>query len=288
MTRDIDSCFTFITVNNFSELDEGIMTDLLNEKITGILFKKFLSQNETESLLKGLSNIAQEDKTLVNEGFQSYPLSFAQFTQKKKSGEMVTEDYVKEAKLLQNRLLNDFGVDITSKLCYFLQQFSEFRKVSPILNTEFNSYLIPFNFRELFPGKGELIAHCENLFFNEFPEFFNWLKLMNIKTNKLSYFITLQEADLGGELCCYDINWSNVKIRKTQTILADEFNNELDIDNNENIKRCYIKPEQGDLLLFAGGNVWHRVEKVQGKKSRITLGGFIAETTTQNHFYIWS
>ena len=41
-------------------------------------------------------------------------------------------------------------------------------------------------------------------------------------------------------------------------------------------------------MLFAGGNVWHRVEKVLGFKSRITLGGFIAETTTPGKYYIWS
>jgi hypothetical protein len=49
-----------------------------------------------------------------------------------------------------------------------------------------------------------------------------------------------------------------------------------------------LKPEEGDLLLFAGGNIWHRVLTVQGNKSRITIGGFIAETNMPGRYYIWS
>ena len=71
-------------------------------------------------------------------------------------------------------------------------------------------------------------------------------------------------------------------------MLEDEHEQTINIVNNPNVHRYFVKPEPGDLLLFAGGNVWHRVEKVAGFKSRITLGGFIAETTTPGKYYIWS
>jgi Rps23 Pro-64 3,4-dihydroxylase Tpa1-like proline 4-hydroxylase len=135
---------------------------------------------------------------------------------------------------------------------------------------------------------GELVIHCENLFFEEFPLFLEVLKSLQIKENKLSYFITLQEAEEGGELCCFDLNWKNVKTRIEHSKLIDKYNNTIFINENRIIKREFVKPNAGDLLLFAGGNTWHKVEKVKGNKSRITLGGFIAETTEEGKFYIWA
>lgn len=280
--------FTFLTVEHFSELPVNAMRDLLNEKITGILFKNFLNQQETSNLINGFRNLPVNEKTQVNEGFISYPLSFAQFTQQKAQGQLTIQDYTVIAQKLEKELLPLFKMNITEKLCTFLQQFEEYKEISPIYNSEYNSYLVPFNIRELLPGQGELIAHCENLFFDEFPDFFNWLQLMNIRDNKLSYFITLQEPTEGGELCCFDINWANVQHRESPVLLKDKANQQINLEDTGKVKRFFIKPRAGDLLLFAGGNVWHRVEKVRGAHSRITLGGFIAETTTLGKYYIWS
>lgn len=280
--------FTFLTVERLCELPATAMHDLLSEKITGILFKNFLSEQETETLKSGFHDLPVNEKTKVNDGFFSYPLSFAQFTQQKAHGQLSVQDYVNIARKLENELHTHFKLNITEKLCNFLQQFTEYKEVSPIYNNEHQSYLVPFNIRELLPGQGELIAHCENLFFEEFPDFFNWLQLMNISENKLSYFVTLQESTEGGELCCFDINWANVQHRESPVLLKDKANRQINLEDANTVKRFFIKPNAGDLLLFAGGNVWHRVEKIRGKNSRITLGGFIAETTTPGKYYIWS
>lgn len=114
------------------------------------------------------------------------------------------------------------------------------------------------------------------------------LQELDIKDNKLSYFLTLSAAEEGGELCCFDLNWKQVKKRVDFEHLEDEFQQTIDIINDQAVKRVFVKPEPGDLLLFAGGNVWHRVERVLGNTSRITLGGFIAEATTKGKYYIWS
>ncbi|MBI1286593.1 MAG: hypothetical protein GC178_03350 [Flavobacteriales bacterium] len=283
----IDTLFTFETVFKGEAIHDTMIRDLLEERITGIIVKGFLSNEEVMSVLHTFNNIPDSKKTKVNDGFTSFPLSFAQFTQMKAAGLMTIEDYLQIAGDVMDEQRQRFGVDVLSKLCQLLEMTEVFETVRPIYNSDAGKPMVPFNFRELYPGNGELIVHCENLFFEEFPDFFNWLKLMDITNNKLSYFITLQEPDEGGELCCFDLNWNSVKYRENPTVVIDMDRNEIDVDS-ETVARQLIKPNEGDLLLFAGGNVWHRVEKVRGSKSRITLGGFVAETTEPGKYYIWS
>lgn len=280
--------FNFITITDINQLNSALMSDLLDEKITGILIKHFLNQTEVEHALEGVWNKPYQEKTRINEGFYSHPITFAQFTQLKQAGKLSLNEYCDIATELLSNQQKRYGLDVVEKLTDFLTRYTPFHQVSPIINKENGKELVPFTIRELLPGKGELIIHCENLFFKEFPLFFELLQDLDIKENKLSYFITLNEAEDGGELCCFDINWSDVKTRLDDEQLEDEHAQTIQIVNNPNIKRYLIKPEAGDLLLFAGGNVWHRVEKVKGFKSRITLGGFVAETTTPGKYYIWS
>jgi hypothetical protein len=280
--------FSFVTIDRGSRIPTKLMVDLLEERITGILVKGFLNSSEVETLCSGFLAIPNSDKTKVNDGFTSFPLSFAQFTQMKAAGTISTEDYIQIAGRLLENQQSWFGIDFVSRFCKFLESSEAFESVETIFNTEFQKPMVPFNIRELSPGKGEFIIHCENLFFEEFPDFFKWLQLMNIRDNKLSYFVTLSEPEEGGELCCFDLNWKNVKHRAGKSQLIDIANNPIDIEDHKNVERFHIRPNEGDLLLFAGGNVWHRVEVVQGVKSRITLGGFVAESTETGKYYIWS
>ena len=288
MTSSPNRPFVFLTIDQLSALSSAQMQDLLDEKVTGILFKGFLNEAEVALALKGVQNQDSSEKTKINEGFYSFPLTFAQFTQLHAAGQLSLEQYAHIAqKLLQNQV-QQFGTDIVGKLQELLLQFTPFQQVTPLLNKENNQALVPFTVRELLPGKGELIIHCENLFFDEFPQFFSLLQQLDIKDNKLSYFITLSAAESGGELCCFDLNWSSVKKRLDDAHLENEQQQSIDIVNDPSVGRIFIKPEPGDLLLFAGGNVWHRVEKVAGQNSRITLGGFIAQSNTPGQYYIWS
>lgn len=279
--------FNFIEINAIDTIPHDVLHQLMREEITGVLIKNFLSKEEVQLVQNNIKSIPKSLKFVINEGFQTYPISFAQFTQMAKAGAMTIEQYLKIAKMSLENETSHLGLNISNRLVRFLTKHELFEEVSPIIEPKSNQPLIPFNIRELFSGNGELIAHCENLFFNEFPEFFDWLKLMDIKENKLSYFLTLQKSEKGGELCCYDFNWSNVKTRVSYTELKDINGKIINVDD-EQLKRFLINPDEGDLLIFAGGNVWHKVLKVLGKKSRITYGGFIAETNKKGKYYVWS
>ncbi len=260
---------------------------LFNDEITGILLKSFLTTKESDRVIYGFDLIDYKEKVQINEGFISYPLTFAQFTQQKLAGKITIEEYNRLTVNLINTTEEVFGVNFIDRLVTFLQEYESIDSISSLYKNS-EQYLVPYTFRDLFPGKGELIAHCENLFFEEFPDFFNLLKLVDIKDNKLSYFITLQAAEEGGELCCFDLNWKSVKARLSERYLLDVAGNQIDLEDEQLVKRFKIRPEKGDLLLFAGGNIWHRVEQVKGIKRRITVGGFIAERNLNSNYYIWS
>lgn len=282
-----NSLYNFIECDISDTIDDILIQDLLNQKATGLIVKNFFSQEEIGLIKSKLNQIPTDKKTIVNDGFTSFPINFAMFTQKRNQGLVSIEEYCDLAQDVLDNQEEYLGINITNRLIDFLSSLKSFSKISPIFEPNLKKPLVPFNVRELKPQYGELVIHCENLFFDEFPNFFKWLKLMDIKDNKLSYFITIQKSDKGGELCCYDLNWKHVKTRKDFSTLVDESGKEYNI-NDSSVKHQLVAPNEGDLLLFGGGDIWHRVIKIEGHQSRITIGGFIAETNRAGEYYIWS
>lgn len=49
-----------------------------------------------------------------------------------------------------------------------------------------------------------------------------------------------------------------------------------------------IKPEVGDLIVFNGGQVWHKVNDVIGTKDRVTFGGFLGRSLDGAELLYWN
>jgi hypothetical protein len=49
-----------------------------------------------------------------------------------------------------------------------------------------------------------------------------------------------------------------------------------------------IRLAPGDMILFTGGRIWHRVEPVEGESERVTIGGFVALAQDGERVYFWS
>ena len=106
--------------------------------------------------------------------------------------------------------------------------------------------------------------------------------------DQLSYFLVLQQSEAGGELTIYDMLWDTVKRKESPE------NNDFVIDDNDNpiyvdqVRSFAVKPQPGDILVFSGGPIWHRVEDIKGASPRITFGGFLNFSKNQKELFYWS
>ena len=125
----------------------------------------------------------------------------------------------------------------------------------------------------------ELTTHCGNQFAYKSSKFDD-LKKISLLDNQVSYFLLLQEPSEGGELTIFDAKWSNRSQYSNQS--SDLFHT---IESRGSIQ---LDLRAGDLLIFQGGQFYHRVERAQGPIPRITLGGFITPSIDKQNLYFWS
>jgi hypothetical protein len=96
----------------------------------------------------------------------------------------------------------------------------------------------------------------------------------------------LQKPEAGGELTIFDVTRTKA-VKKLNDLQLESRSGEL-LDIEKNVDNMPLQIDNGDLLIFDGGTIWHRVELVKGNKHRITLGGFIGFTKDGNEIYYWS
>ncbi len=273
-----------------SEIKEGLicMEDITNNKIDGFIVNDFLTKNEVSQLINGFRNIGDSNLVHIEKGFDSYPMSFAQFDQMLQHNLLSESDYFIESEDFINSFVQKFGVDIVSKMNTIFESIKNSPRIEIASKPNENNHYIPFTFRELFPGDGCLKAHCENLFFQEFPSFFDKINSFSILENQLSFFIVLQKPEIGGELTLFDIIWNENQKRINDNEIKLENNLTYEFDDIEKLRRDYFHPPVGSLVVFSGGQIWHRVEKVVEAPSRITLGGFLSFSHDRKKLFAWS
>jgi hypothetical protein len=168
----------------------------------------FLERSEMDAILYGLDATPESELIKINDGFISYPISFAQFTQGIMNNTLSEDTYYRNAQKFRHEFSESFGVDMEQKVLLLFDRIFANQKIRVPSDRKSLGSFMPFNFRRLKPEFGELKLHCENLFFNEFPLFFELLSHAVRRKNDFSFFIVLQKPDSGGELCLYDAKWN--------------------------------------------------------------------------------
>lgn len=95
---------------------------------------------------------------------------------------------------------------------------------------------------------------------------------------QLSYFVTLQAPEKGGELEVYGLEQADA-----EGLGAREFAKLLQGSGSMS-----FKPGSGDLIIFDGSRYYHRVAPSQGPRKRITMGGFLLVSRDDKTIYYWS
>ena len=152
-----------------------------------------------------------------------------------------------------------------------------------------NESFAPFGIRVLTANKNGLDIHCENAFLHQIkPNFRNWLYEHVDIENSVSFFITLQAPEIGGELVVYDMDWNNFALRLDSTTYEErhDLNGSLFKNRNKNeVTSSSYNMQKGDAVVFRAAQLWHAIHPPVGLKNRITVGCFIAKGYDGNYYY---
>jgi hypothetical protein len=103
------------------------------------------------------------------------------------------------------------------------------------------------------------------------------------KTTLVSWVFTLRRPDSGGDLVVYAVT--------PQTPDVPKLPNGFSYDQPKieaQFPSARFTTEAGDLFLLASGRCLHRVDRVVGPRSRVTMGGFLALDKDRRRVLFWS
>jgi hypothetical protein len=275
--------------------NQNTIYDLYTNAEDGFLIKNFLTSEEVDKIMSNFHKAENDDPAHTDVGF-TYPPVFAQFSniicrEPEDKKKQAIDAYFKKTTLFNSSFREDFGVDVKGRIEAFYNSISGGREVRVAEGMNGKGQYPFATFRYLTPDKGLMSVHCGNYFGKTFEEFYADLTQTVSVENQMSFFIMLQEPEAGGELTLFNFRW-----KKGQTKVNPSEDNEIiqpdgsimRVQDNENIIKDKIAPKKGDMILFQGGNIWHKVETVRGALPRITFGGFIGVSIDKSKIYYWS
>lgn len=275
------------------DLFPNAVDEIYNQQYVGIIIKNVLSLEEIDKIKNGINNIPVDKRIPTGVGF-SYPRHFAQLVRPSKGNEIndaTLQEYFKECEILSDDLKSKFAVDLHFKLNQIFSKISGGKEVAVAKGNEGDGRFAFGALRVNYSNQGFISVHCGNYFQQEFPQFYTHLEKQVKVKDQLSYFFTIENAEIGGELTLFDALWEDGQSKKNAGDDSGFFlkNGEFsDTSANSKLKRQKIKPNAGDLLIFSGGPIWHKVEKVEGNKDRITFGGFLAFNHSKDKLIYWT
>ena len=137
----------------------------------------------------------------------------------------------------------------------------------------------PATIRVLPPGSA-IELHCDNHLAHHAS--YQHLRTLLDIDHQMSYFVPLSVPEAGGELVLYDRAWRPDDDADTEYVY------EKPTSTVAGQARMTVCPGVGDLLIFAGGTIYHEVTRVAGPATRRTIGGFLACSLDDRWVGFWS
>lgn len=277
--------FKFIEIPSY-QLKEGsdLAQQIKEEKIHGFIATDVFSKEEIEGIKEAIKRLPETDRMDTPSG-NIFPAPFAIMSD---SGEMVNQYYNRLQKFYDFAQKEPAIKNMLTKMDAFFKKAGGTYKVSIPSNKIRNAKVSPGTLRFFLPNMGGLQVHCGNLFQAQSMHYYSLIENDIDMDDQLSFFLVIQQPEQGGELTIYDMLWKDVK-RKVHPE-----NNEYVInDKGENIylkdvRSFSVNPKPGDILIFSGGPIWHRVENIKGDIPRMTFGGFLNFSKDAKELYYWS
>ncbi len=283
--RGTDIFFKFIEISSDDSAGKkDLIRQIKEEKLHGFVTKGLLTSSEVHDVNTALNSLPERLLMPTPSG-SIFPDPFATMSDE---GEMLDKYYDKLYHLHELKKEQPAIKLILDKLDAHIKSCAEGFEVSVPVNKVKKKMVSPGTFRFFKPGYGGLHVHCGNLFQQQSLFYYSLLEEDVNMDGQLSYFIVLQKPEGGGELTIYDMLWNDVKDKdhpEENNYVLDKNGNKIYLDQ---LRQFTVNPEPGDILIFSGGPIWHRVEDIKGSHPRVTLGGFLNFSKDGKGLYYWS
>lgn len=260
--------------------------DIQDRKLDGLIIKQALSQDEVRTILHHIEEQKADIRTKVPSGY-TFPRSFYEAELSIRSDNPIENNF-REWEKWRAEFPQQFGIDIERKLSGIFQQMSGGKEVVILQGPRGIGCYIPITIRVYYPGFSGIPVHCGNSFEERLPNLYNDLTQKAYTKNQMSFFIQLQTPQRGGELTIYDLEWKHGQQATGETTIMLEDGREIDTAIEGTIEKFFMKLRPGDMLIFAAGEIWHRVERPLGTIDRVTAGGFLGFTKDGKSLTYWS
>ena len=261
--------------------------DIQELKISGVIIRNVLSTDQVEDCLSAITSAPDSEKKEVTSGF-IYPEGFSTAVESYGNNEEELKAYFKRNKKFRQDIESKFGYGFESLVENLFSRFKGDLPVEvPGYNSSDGSY-ISLTAKIMKPGQGSIPVHCGNVLQVYFDEFYSHLKKMVSVFDQISYLIMLQPAKSGGELTLFHTLWRDTQKIIDNSTLENTDEILLNIEDETAVPRTRVILQPGDMIIFSGGSIWHRVEEILGGTDRITIGGFIAFSNDNQKLYYWS
>ena len=276
------------TLDKFS--NDDIISEIYSGKRDGVVIQNVFSEAELGIIKEHIGKIFPEKFKCFSEIY-SYPDTFASYVNSS-SDSTSSEDYFLTNEKIQNSFTDLLGINYTERIETVFSKISKNCKAEvPIGENETGKY--PNSTIRVLTPKGRLHTHCGNFFYEPFYKFYKHLESIVTVKNQLSFFVLIQASEAGGELVLFNLRWKNGQVKKEDkedlVIIGNPDSKDFISNPSINKESEIIKLHPGDMLVFAGGEIWHKVSQPVGEINRITIGGFLGKSAKgDNKLYYWS
>jgi hypothetical protein len=268
--------FEWKVYNSISDLSNKKNNDIekiFNGRLIGMTLRNALSLEHCDEISKHFS----QDFTISGESDFGRVIGKQLDKEEKGNFQKVKQQgYSNNSRYFKSIFLDKFNIELEKEITLILSKLSSTKRI--LTPKGYPIEFLPATIRICYPDKGGIFHHVGNEFILKLPES-AFIKNDIILNNQLSFFFVIQAPESGGELVVYPKKFEDYK---------NEDNKEFIYSELEELPQLVLKPKVGDLIIFQGGNIWHKVADVKGRKDRITLGGIISYNFKKDTLFYWS
>jgi hapalindole-type alkaloid chlorinase len=277
--------FRHIDTQELGNYPNGIK-DIQDRKLDGLVIRQVLSREEIKTIMQHLERQKEDIRHKVRTGY-TFPRAYFD-ADKNVGADNPFENNFREWEKWRRQFPELFGIDVEARITSVFTQLSGGKEVIILPGPGGVGCYTPDTIRVFHPNLGGIPIHCGNMFEELLPALYSDLMSKAITENQMSYFIQLQTPQRGGELTIYDLEWVPGQGSVGDDQIKLENGQILDTSVEGKIDKFFLKMLPGDMLIFAAGQIWHRVECPMGTSDRVTVGGFLGFTKDGKSLTYWS